>query len=423
MSRKDSFVYIACFCLYFAIHYLEGLPPIGGVSVAQVWKIPIILFLLCYNLAQSRKKQPFEKWGYALSIEYLLGAETWVNLFGAINRVARTMPVFLFYGFWVEKLKKKKELLETFIFSLAQFIPLASILILSGAITPLKEYESAESFGVEGLAYYSCVFGSAHAASSYFCASILVLVFGFLNKRFKSRKSKIFNALLICVSLISIFKAYTRTGWLMLLVGGLALFMPSKITFNKMLSRALLLLVIGGGLMFFFNENEAFQARLTGRNIYTHTGGGGIETNGSGRTAFWANAVEGLWSSDNPYYTLFGEGFTNVAERNYRTTGMKVFSHNQFFDALSQNGIIGLLILIGFFIAIYKFIAKRKGPYQHLCYGLFFSNLIFAFFQNEMYFDYAIILSLGLAILQLDYLSSTGQSKAKIGLPTANPVI
>lgn len=396
------------------MHYLEGLPPVGGISFAQLWKMPVIFFLLCYAIFSLRKKQAFEKWGYTLGIEYAFGAETFINPMGMIVRIFRTLPVFLLYGFWVQKFSDRKKLIETFIYCFAQFIPLASFLVLTGIITPLQEEVSAESFGIENLVYFSGIFGSAHAASSYFCASILVLIFGFMQKRFTSRGSKIFNALLIVISLISIFRSYTRTGWLMLLVGILILIFGRGLTLKRLSTGIILTACIGVGLIYLFHTNEAFSARLTGYNRYTGQGGEAIETSGSGRTSLWQNGVEHLWNSNNGYYFLFGEGFTNLSDNNEKVLGMRVFSHNQFLDALTQNGILGLLILLGVFVAMFMFIRRRQYPYQLLCYAMYFSNLVFAMFQNEMYFDYAILFSLALAILQLESIDNSETNEVDV---------
>lgn len=114
---------------------------------------------------------------------------------------------------------------------------------------------------------------------------------------------------------------------------------------------------------------------------------------------FWKNAVENLWNADSVYYSLFGRGFTKVAENNLRTTGMQVFSHNQFLDALAQNGILGFIFLAVFNLCLFLFIRRCNGEYKRLCYALFGANFIFSFFQKEMYFDFAVILSLAVAIL------------------------
>lgn len=378
---------------------MEGLPPIGGLSFAQVWKLPLLAGLLVYSVLSLWRKTHFEKTSYLLSAEYILSPEILVNPIGAIVRISKQLPFALFFGFWRQAFAGKKDKLEDMLYGLAQFVSLASVIVLLGIVHPMKADVSAESFGVEGLVYYTCVFGVPHAASSYFAASVLVLFNGFLVGRFQSKGSKIFNIVLIAVSLVSVFRAYVRTGWLMLAVGLLCFIKRGKVTRRQLNTSLLVAVLCVGGIVYLYNTSEAFYARLTGKNIYTQTGGKGIDSDGSGRTEFWHNAVENLWTADSPYATLFGQGYSKVAEDNYRTTGMRVFSHNQFLDALSQNGIVGLSLLMLFFAFLLIYIRKKRGKHKRLCMALFSASVVFAFFQNEMYFDYAVIFSLAVAIL------------------------
>lgn len=287
---------------------------------------------------------------------------------------------------------------------LAQFVCLTSFVTLIGLISPLQEVRYAESVGIEGLSYYSSIFGSFHAASSYFCMAILVLIHGFYTRRFFTLYSKCFNIVLIIVAFVSIYKAYVRTGWLMLLVGLFFLLGISKISVKKVITRVVPIIAISTlGLLYFYNTDEAFQARLTGRNVYTGTGSDGLDTSGSGRTQFWVNGIK-LWATSGPYEFFFGNGFTKVTENNMELTGMNVFSHNQFVDILAQNGLVGLILLILFNVNIFRFLRRTRSDssYRRLGMAFFWSNLVFSFFQNEMYFDFAIMFSIVLAINYLE---------------------
>ena len=157
--------------------------------------------------------------------------------------------------------------------------------------------------------------------------------------------------------------------------------------------------MLGGALVYFYNTNDQFQARLAGRNIYHNASATGIDLQGSGRTIFWINGIKG-WSEGNTYELLLGRGYTQVVQRNFEVAKIQVFSHNQFVDALSQHGLIGLVLLCVFYLSIYRLINKYKGsPYSRLSLSLLYSAILFSFFQNEMYFNYAVIFSLVLVLL------------------------
>jgi hypothetical protein len=399
---RNKLIYIIWFAVYFLIHYyIEYLPNIGSVSVAQLWKIPLIVFLIGYNLLSKSQKNTFEKIGYILAIEYMLSPETITNPLKSVILATKPITLILLFGYMIPKYRRKPEVAEKWLYAMAQFIPLLSLPFLIGIIQPIKEYiDAGEHFGVEGLVYYTAAFGSGHCASSYFCASILTLLYGFKTKRFKTNWSKIFNILLIIISLVSTFRAYTRTGWLMLIVGIFTLYSYKKITIKHLRNIAITLFTVFIGIIALYNYSEAFHARIIGTSV-NNTSTDKIETGGSGRTKFWENAIVGLYNQNNIYYSLFGQGITIVKKYNLKTTGMEVFSHNQFLDALSQHGLFGIILLCIFYWYIYKYIRLNKSPYQKLCYALFFSNLIFAFFQNEMYFDYAVIFAFALSLTHI----------------------
>ena len=121
-----------------------------------------------------------------------------------------------------------------------------------------------------------------------------------------------------------------------------------------------------------------------------------------GRVDFWKNGIE-LWANGSPYEILFGRGYTAVVENNSLRTGIDVFSHSQFIDTLTQHGLIGLILLLICFLWQYIFIRKRKySQYYRLCLSIYMMSLVFSFFQNVMYFDFAIIYSVCLAMLAND---------------------
>lgn len=394
--------YLFFFLLFFLVHYLEGMEDIGGFSFAQLWKTPLLLYLLLFNMMCLKSRTLFEKSNYLLSIEYLLSPETLIRPISVVITVIKQLPFVLFFRYWIVVFNERKESLEKILYSFAQFICLSTIPFLLDMMQPLEDYRNAEAFGIEGLTYFSGILGSPHAAASYFCASILVLLNGFLLNRFQTKASKFYNASLIIIGLVSIFKAYTRTGWLMLFVGLFCFVRLSKVTVRQATVTLFALLISIGGVIYLYNNNQAFQARLTGKNIFEDNSGEHLETGGSGRISFWYNAVNNLWNADNVYCSLFGRGYTQVVEDNFRTTGMRVFSHNQFLDSFSQNGLLGVSLLILFYFFLYSFIKRRNGEYKRLCNGLFFSNLTFAIFQNEMYFNFAFIFSLAVALLSME---------------------
>lgn len=208
--------YLLFFFLFFGLHYIEGLPPVGPFSVAQLWKIPLLAYfvVLC---VKNRKRERFETVGYWYSAEAFLCPAVFANFLSVVQFAMKQLPLVLAFGAFKNKWGRNVRLLEKILYAYAQFVCLASVVTLSGLVEPLRDMKSAEAY-LEGMEYQASVFTAPHAASSYFVVAILVLMTGFVMKKFRTRTSRLFNAALLVVALVSLFEAYVRTGWLMLLV-------------------------------------------------------------------------------------------------------------------------------------------------------------------------------------------------------------
>lgn len=382
------------------MHYLEGLPPIGPFSFAQLWKIPILLYLIT-EVITYKKKEPFEKCAYWSAIETFFCPAILTNPFSIILYASKQLPLVLCFGYARKKFENKIDTLEKILYALAQFICLSSLITLLGIIEPIRGYRSADAF-VTNMDYYSSVFTSTHAASSYFFIAAMVLINGFVLNKFNSIGSKIYNGVLLIVAFVSLFKAYTRTGWLMMAVAIIFYFDWRRINFKQAVKYFSILLTVIIGILCLYSSNDAFRARLAGQHRFGSEKKEAIDLGGSGRIDFWKNGIE-QWSNNNVYSLLFGKGYDAVVEDNLREVGLRVFSHNQFIDSLTQYGLINLILLIAFYFYLYQFIELygRSSPYYRLCRAVFFATLVFCFFQNEMYFIYAVTFALLVYLMQV----------------------
>lgn len=388
--------YLFWFAIFFILHYIEGFPSIAGFSVAQLWKLPLIVYLLL-NAIQSRSNTfRFEKYGYYYSSFPFLSLDILQTPLNVLLFSIKQLPVILFFRFWQ---RLKKETLVKVLIILSQFICLASFLTLTNIVQPVKRYLSAESF-IEGQSYYSSVFGSPHAASSYFCVASLVLIYFLINRHFVSTINKIYNIILLCVGVYSLFLSYTRTGWIMFIISLLFIVNFKKINLKKKFCFFFILIIGGIGIVSLYNNNDAFRLRISGGGQYKGESSSLIDTEGSGRTDFWKNGIE-LWADSDLYCFLLGSGTRAVVDNNKVKTGMSVGSHSLFVDALAKYGLVTFVLLILFFYYQYRFIIGigRGSPYQSLCKSLLIGSILFAFFQGEIYFDYAVIYSIALVLM------------------------
>lgn len=395
MKRK---VYTAAlFVLFEVIHILEGKGAIYGISIAQLWKIPVLLYFMYCLVKCDRRWFPFEKYSYLYSFENLFCPVILTYPFSIIIHASKQLPMVLFFNYWLSKFNV--ETLVRILETLSQFILLSSAFVLLGIISPIYEFESAAMYG-EGMTYYSGMFGAVHAASSYFCGAMLVLIDGFLKGHFVSKKQKLFNGLLILIGVISLYKTFVRTGWLMFIIGCILLIDWKKINFKNI--HRYLLLFIGGimVLIVLYETNPAIKARITEKGVYNKSTE--ISIDGSGRFDYWRVSLEN-YTQNNWYGLLFGKGLEGVMSDMYNAIGHRLFSHNHFIDTLAQYGALGFILLLLYCISIYRFIKihGRGSPYQNLARIFLMLYIVFAFFQSEVYFWYAAMFSLSLAIMYL----------------------
>lgn len=390
--------YIVFFILFLIIQYCEGLPSVGGISFAQLWKLPILGYLLYCLYKYDRKWFAFEKFSYLYSVENFLCPAILKDIVPIIIHASKQIPLVLFFNFWVTKYKKDKDFLSTVLYTIAQYIAISSLLVLLGIVNPIRTARSADAY-VENMSFYTGVFLTPHAASSYFCASFFILLYGFIAKHYNGMMSKFYNASLIIVDLYSIYSCYVRTGWVMLIVGCIMLVDFKKIKFDNFYKVILVVFIVCLGFFYVYKNVPAIRIRLSEKTVYSEED---KVATGSGRLEFWKISWEN-YKENNFYGLMYGKGYDAVKDDIYKKTRMRVFSHNYFVDSLSQYGIIALLLLLLYLYYLYRFIWQYgyAEKYGRLAKSMFISNIVFLFFQNEICFWYAFMFSLVIALMYL----------------------
>lgn len=394
----SSIKYLLWFIIFVTLHYVEGLPPIAGLSVAQLWKMPLIAFLLL-NAIQSRYHTfKFEKKGYYYSLTPFLNIEVLSSPFSVLLFSIKQLPTILFFKFWQ---KFNVRILEKILITLAQFICLTSLLTMTNIIQPIKSYQSAESI-IEGMSYYSSIFGAAHAASSYFYASNIIIIFFIINKKITGTAKRFFNIALLCIGIYSLYLSFVRTGWIMFIISLLIIFIDVFKENNRknIIKYFFTLTLVASALILLYNNNEAFRLRVSGGGQYKGESETAIDIEGSGRKDFWKNGIM-LWANSDAYRLLFGNGTDAVVENNKKITGMPVGSHSLFVDTLAKYGLVAFVLLLLFYYYQYHFISVfgRGSPYQSLCISMLVGSILFAIFQGEVYFDFSAMYSIILVIM------------------------
>lgn len=389
--------YVILLLIYFGLHCAESYPPIGGLSIAQLWKLPLLAYLIFYALRVPGGKEPFVKHSWWIAIESLFNIELIKSTLYSVVQSTKNLPLALFYVFFTRQFTRAS--LEKYLYIVCEFVCISSIPFLLGLMQlQTSTYDLEETYG-EGAALYAACFGNSHAAASYFCAAILVLGFGIVKGKIYGNFHRKFVYFLIFIALLSLYKTFVRTGWIMLVIGLFAI-IPLKQLKSKHIIAIIMAGLVGiSAYVYEYNNNDTFRYRITGSTMYSENTEGSIARSSSGRTYFWWNGVDLWFNNSSPIEFLFGHGLTEVMDNNAKKTGMRVFSHSQFVDQLAQHGLLGFLLLFFFYRAIYRFVKLRQyDEYYKLNIALLSCAVVFSIFQSELYFDYTLIFGLALSI-------------------------
>lgn len=157
--------------------------------------------------------------------------------------------------------------------------------------------------------------------------------------------------------------------------------MPRKINFRSFIEVSIVIVSICSVALIVM-QDQIFYARLL--DISPN----GVQRElGSGRLVFHLVSFQHL--SDMSLLEFFlGIGRTNQLDLMYMDIGMSITSHNGFLDMLIQNGLIGLLLFVAYFKALWS--AIQPSDNDRLIKGLFFMILGFQFLQGGFmfYFDF-----------------------------------
>lgn len=102
-----------------------------------------------------------------------------------------------------------------------------------------------------------------------------------------------------------------------------------------------------------------------------------LEGDSSGRDIIYSAIWHTVWDSGNLFYLIFGRGANATVE----VTG-GWFAHQDWLETLCDTGLIGILILLSFYLAIYKECIRAKRMGLDSIYQPFFLMLVICVFKS-----------------------------------------
>lgn len=341
--------YILLFIPFFALFYSEPLK-LGAMSVSQLWKIPLALYLIYYLLQHRHVEVPaWSRWQYWLSLKSFLNADTIVSIMSNVQSALKISFLPLLYNYFNNRGWRKATLQRTLLLVVQYFI-LTNVPFLLG----LKTINTGHDYGV--FVAYSGIFQNQHAMSVIMGICIVVILNAFKTGQIEAWAAKAYNVGLIAMACYAMYLGFARTGWLMFILATITLFVPRNANVRQWAGIMLIILTLMGGFVYMFNNNEKFHDRIVGNDLQTHH----RQNIDSGRSQYMAIALE-RYSQGSVMELMFGISYTEVREAIRAKTGLHIGAHNGFVDTLTANGVIGLALMMLTIGGLLAFILHRRN--------------------------------------------------------------
>ena len=349
---KNIIFYFFLFCLL----YFEDRVSFAGTSLSNIWKSLSVLF---FSFVVISKKFQFGISKFDVIVLLLVGS-FFFNLNGIITFsdfeeliliLILPLSYYTFYFFHKNNyLKLKKSILY-----LSVFLILSGIPFLLGIIEPVssfaeKRLDFAESYQLNSTILVGFFKHSALSSLTFVFSTVIVWVIGF-----KENKSKKLVFLFLCfLGCFEVFRAFTRTGWVLLALFPL-LFLYYSESYSKIKKIRITFLIL---LCFtvIYSSSQVIQNRVLSQKVNSFNQSDDLVTKiGSGRNLIILMALESVISKGNLAIFL-GLGKEGALEG---TGG--ALAHNKLVEIFVYGGLKSLIIYLFYLFYLSKEILRRKS--------------------------------------------------------------
>lgn len=362
MSLRNN---ILLWFLLFLLLYFEGID-VAGIKISQVWKIPFYLYALAYiikniNLFDSKVKAMF--WaGFLAGIKIILNINFYQGFLMSLAEFfyAVTLPIVILFFYLLYKQEPDKLRILLTYFSI--FLIISNIPFILDVLPQRNKVVELDKYGLEDQSMLNGLFYHTSATSKILVVAVLYLFSALMHT-----KSSFYRKLYVPIfifGLYCVYLSYTRTGWLLLIVGMFFLFFY-KVNLTK-LKRLIPLLIIGIlTIAYLLKDNEALLLRLQGGTTYRQNEEFDPNVLTSYRLALFAQSLINFYEDGVPSM-LMGQGRSRAQQLMGESYGTDFVAHNRFIEVLQYGGIIGLMLFLLFLFrlwAVIKSINVDKSDY------------------------------------------------------------
>jgi len=401
MSLKLGFFYF----LAFLVLYLEPIS-IGGMSFGVLWKIIVIFILFLPILYTAFKTKQMELFAFLYLVFAFKTLFSYSSMDYPIQAITFSIKVLMFPVLYLFFIGINRGTLLFIAKHFSILIVLSFIPYMLGILEPLGEGYDLMPYGLDGQFGLVGPFLNPHSASISLAFSMIVISL-FVNEK-NTNSVNLFYILLILLAFYELIGTYVRTGLAIYLVA-LAYIFLQNLNMKKVLFIVASISVLAAGSIYIISTNEVAQMRFEDRNKFVKN-----DEVGSGRLTYWKSAVEN-WSNDEDIVLLIGLGEIYAEEKMERAVGLKIFAHNEFFQMLQQEGLIGFSLFLWSIIALYMFIKRHKASkYHQNSMAIFIGMITMMMFQGGFYFNIILFLSIYLALQKQDSLEILNTGKNNV---------
>lgn len=364
---------IPLYTVFFILLYIEG-HTIAGIPLSQLWKMPVIGYIMIYVTLKHVRTFKFNKFAYYYGFIKLFNK----GLFNTTSIAIADFIRFSTFPFLFDYLKGKiKNIYQTqnFLFYIAQFVILSFIPFLFHLLDSPHQiiYDDANIQEIMNEAEKtSGLFLKSHGASEILSLCLIIIIYKFQNDKLSFIKRS-YLLFLITIGIWALITTYARGGWAMFAIGVIILFFRKDKKY--IISGIITGIICINGISYLMQTNETFYNRITDKT----TTGEQQEEIGSGRLEFAKNGMEFWINSHNIQEYLTGQGYDKLSDFQKEKTGLKIYCHNGYIDALAQNGLLGFSFFTLSTIFIFIFIYKNKATKD--------SRFVFAIFSMRVVFQ------------------------------------
>lgn len=384
--------YILLFIGFFLLLYSENINVGGGMKISQLWKMPLMAYLIFYIFQYRRKESPdWTQVSYWLSLKHLINGQSCKSLVSNIQDGITFLFLPLLYNFFQNVLNKVT--MDKCLLCVSQFFILTNVPFLFFGMKSNHESLDYGSFQA-----FSGIFQNQHAMSIIMAICILVLLHNFKRGVFDSKITKAYNIFLIILGAYAMYLGFARTGWMMCAIGICILFFPKGMQVRQWVGIVFIGIALSGGFTYMMMTNKAFHDRILDINSNT----GKQKELGSGRGELIANALE-LYVSGNSFEMAFGYSMAGLKAYENEKIGKPLFAHNGFVTLLATDGAVGLLLeLLSMFLLLRFIIGRRDCPAFRLSIATWVMNVAFQMTQGGHIFHYDLLYAMIYGLLQFE---------------------